>query len=236
MKRTLTVAATILAISGQARAADLPQPRVPVPALPAVYNWTGVYLGVNGGWGDGNSNWTNGTAGETGRFPISGYTVGGTVGANYQIGAYVLGIEGDVDWTNPRGGSGSTCGAISDLVPPPTGRRTQSEWLATIRGRVGYAFDRYLIYGAGGAAFANIQTGLIPSSTFDSTTEAGWTVGGGLEVCFAPNWTARVEYLFLDLPNVTCTTVGNCGGAAGSVVSFDESVVRADVNFKFGAS
>jgi len=234
MKRTVALLATMLAISGQAWAADLPVPALPPPA-PAIYNWTGVYVGVNGGFGDGNSNWTNGTFGETGRFPISGYVIGGTIGANYQIGAYVFGIEGDVDWTHLTGGSGSTCGAISDAVPPPAGCQTQSEWLGTVRGRAGYAVNSVLIYGTGGAAFGNIQTGLIPPSTFDSSTEVGWTIGAGIEVGFAPNWTAKVEYLFVDLPDATCTTVADCGGAVGSTVSFNENIVRAGINFKFGA-
>src|SRR4029077_10770396 len=78
------------------------------------------------------------------------------------------------------GCSGSPCGAISSVVTPPVFCQTQSQWLATVRGRVGYAFDRILLYGTGGAAFGNIQTGLNPPSTFDSTVEAGWTVGAGL--------------------------------------------------------
>ena len=237
MKRTLTLAtvsATVLAIGAQARAADLPVPTLPA-AAPAVYNWTGVYVGVNGGWGDGNSNWTDGGLGETGRFPISGYLAGGTAGFNYQVGAYVFGIEGDFDWSHLTGGSGLTCGAIADAVSPPTGCQTQSEWLGTVRGRVGYAVNSVLIYGTGGAAFGNIQTGLIPPSTFDSATEAGWTIGAGIEVGFAPNWTAKAEYLFVDLQDATCTTVANCGGAVGSTVSFNENIVRAGINFKFGA-
>ena len=153
---------------------------------------------------------------------------------NYQIGEFVFGIEGDGDWTNLHGNSGSTCGAISAVVTPPVSCQTQSQWLATIRGRVGYAFDRILLYGTAGAAFGKIQTGLYPPSTFDSSVETGWTVGGGLEYAFAQNWTAKVEYLFVDLPNGSCTTVGNCGGAAGSIVSFNENIFRAGLNFKFG--
>jgi len=245
MKRMLTLAATVLAISAQARAADLPRPGVPVPPSPVIYNWTGVYVGVNGGWADGISNWTNNCSdctsaptdigGETGAFSVSGYLAGGTAGANYQIGAWVYGIEGDFDWTHLTGSSGSTCGGLSDAVPPPTGCETESEWLATLRGRVGYAFDNILLFGTAGAAVARIKTGLIPPSTFDSSTEAGWAVGAGLEVGFAPNWTAKVEYLFVDLPNATCTTTTNCGAVAGSTVSFNENMVRAGVNFKFGA-
>jgi outer membrane immunogenic protein len=244
MKWTLTLATTVLAIGAQARAADLPRPGPAVPPLPAVYNWTGFYVGVNGGWGDGTSNWTNncidctGSAipgGETGSFSVSGYLAGGTLGWNYQIGSWVYGIEGDFDWTHLTGNSGSTCGGLSDAVPPPTGCETESEWLATVRGRVGYAFNNVLLFGTAGAAVSRIKTGLIPPSTFDSSTEAGWAVGAGLEVGFAPNWTAKVEYLFVDLPNATCTTTTNCGLAAGSTVTFNENMVRAGVNFKFGA-
>jgi outer membrane immunogenic protein len=226
-------AAVVVAAAGQAGAADLPAPHLPPPTPATVYNWTGIYLGINGGFGTGNSNWSDGPIGTTGSFPTSGFLIGGTAGINYQLGDYVFGVEGDGDWTNLNGNSGSTCGAISAFVAPPVSCQTQSQWLATLRGRVGYAFDRILIYGTAGAAFGNIQTGLNPPSTFDSSVEAGWTVGAGLEFAFAQNWTAKVEYLFVDLPNGSCTTVGNCGGAAGSIVSFNENVVRAGVNFKF---
>jgi outer membrane immunogenic protein len=235
MRWTLVAAAAIVvAAAGHARAADLPTPSLPPPLPAAVYNWTGFYLGINGGFGTGNSNWSDGVIGATGSFPTSGFLVGGTAGVNYQLGVYVFGIEGDGDWTNLRGNSGSTCGAISAVVTPPVSCQTQSQWLATVRGRVGYAFDRILLYGTAGAAFGNVQTGLNPPSTFDSAVEAGWTVGAGVEVAFAQNWTAKAEYLFVDLPNATCTTAANCGGAAGSIVSFNENIIRAGINYKFG--
>jgi outer membrane immunogenic protein len=132
----------------------------------ALYNWTGFYLGINGGFGTGHSNWSDGVIGTTGSFPTSGFLVGGTAGVNYQIAEYVFGIEGDGDWTNLRGNSGSTCGAISAVVTPPVSCQTQSRWLATVRGR--------------------------------------------------------------------CTTAASCGGAAGSIVSFNENVIRAGINYKFG--
>ena len=235
MRWTLVAAAAIVvAAAGDARAADLPTPSLPPPLPAAVYNWTGFYLGINGGFGTGNSNWSDGVIGTTGSFPTSGFLVGGTAGVNYQIAEYVFGIEGDGDWTNLRGNSGSACGAISAVVTPPVSCQTQSQWLATVRGRVGYAFDRILLYGTAGAAFGNVQTGLNPPSTFDSAVEAGWTIGAGVEVAFAQNWTAKAEYLFVDLPNATCTAAANCGGAAGSIVSFNESIIRAGVNYKFG--
>jgi outer membrane immunogenic protein len=194
------VAATAIAVAAcrPALAADLPITSYPPPLPVAVYNWTGIYIGINGGFGTGNSNWSVGPIGTTGSFPTSGLLIGGTAGFNYQIGEYVFGIEGDGDWTNLHGNSGSSCGAISAVVIPPVSCQTQGQWLATVRGRVGYAFDRILLYGTGGAAFGNIQTGLNPPSTFDSSVEAGWTVGAGLEFAFAQNWTAKVEYLFVD--------------------------------------
>jgi outer membrane immunogenic protein len=258
MKRMLlTSAAAVLAVGAQAHAADLPVPSLP-PAAPPVFSWTGVYVGVNGGWADGISSWTNNCpgcqslqtsggpspgmtfpGGTSGKFNVSGYIAGGTLGANYQIGPWVYGVEGDFDWTHLTGNTGSTCGGLSLALSPPTGCETESDWLATLRGRVGYAFpglggDNVLIYGTAGGAFARIKTGLIPPSTFDSSTVAGWAVGAGVEVAFAPNWTAKVEYLFVDLPNVTCTTTTNCGVLAGSTVTLNENMVRAGVNFKFG--
>jgi outer membrane immunogenic protein len=227
-------AAAMVAVSGHAFAADLPTRSSPVPLPAAAYNWTGLYLGINAGYGSGNSNWSDGAIGMTGNFPTSGFLVGGTLGANYQMGDYALGIEGDGDWTNLHGNSGTTCSGISTAVPPPVSCQTQSEWLATVRGRLGYAFDRILLYGTAGAAFGNIQAGLNPPSTFDSRLEAGWVAGAGVEFAISANWTAKVEYLFVDLSSGACSTVANCGGAAGSSVSFNENIVRAGVNFKFG--
>jgi len=234
VESTAVAAIVLLTTAAEAFAADLPAPSLPPPSPAANYNWTGVYLGINGGHGTGSSSWSDGAVGGTGSFPTTGFLVGGTIGVNYQIGQYVFGVEGDGDWTNLQGNSGLTCGAISAVVPPPDGCQTQSQWLATLRGRVGYAFDRILLYGTAGAAFGNIQTGLNPPSTFDSGVEAGWTVGAGLEFAFAEHWTAKVEYLFVSLPNGACTTFANCGGAAGSIVSFSESIIRAGINFKFG--
>ena len=231
MKRLAIALAFALAAGGQALAADMPMPYpVPPPAyIPPVpfYNWTGFYIGINGGGAFGTSNWTDPIDGPTGNFNTSGYLIGGTVGANYQIGSWVLGVEGDGDWTNLSGTTfNASCAGF--------GCTTQSNWLATIRGRAGWAWDRVLFYGTAGGAFANVQAaaGALP---FSSTTQAGWTAGVGVEYAFLPNWTAKLEYLFVDLSNASCG-VASCGATGGvnTTVTFNENVVRGGVNFKFG--
>jgi len=232
MNRAFLIAATLsLAATSQVLAADLPPAAAPPPRAPAAYipppplfSWTGFYLGINGGYGFGQSNWSNPNfAAPTGNFNTSGFLIGGTLGANYQMGAFVIGLEGDGDWNDANGTTFNTCGA---------GCTTQGEWLATLRGRAGYAWDRVLFYGTGGAAFGNVQawSGGLP---YASVTQTGWTAGAGVEWAFLPNWTAKVEYLYVDLGNFSCPAA-SCGGALPTTVSFNENIVRAGINYKFG--
>jgi outer membrane immunogenic protein len=228
MKRRLIAGVFALAAGGQAFAADLPMP-APVPPqayVPVVpfYNWTGFHIGINGGGALGNSNWLDSVLGNSGNFTTSGFLIGGTVGANYQVGSFVFGVEGDGDWSNLDGTTANaSCAAV--------GCETRSNWLATVRGRAGWAWDRVLFYGTGGAAFANVQAGA-GALPFSSSTQTGWTAGAGVEYAFAPNWTAKVEYLFVDLANAPCG-FGNCGSAT-TTVSLNENVIRGGINFKFG--
>ncbi|HXD13450.1 MAG TPA: outer membrane protein [Xanthobacteraceae bacterium] len=237
MKRILIAGAVALAAAGgQVLAADLPPaaapPRAPAAYIPPppVFSWTGFYLGINGGYGFGQSSWTNPAFTPTGNFNTSGFLVGGTLGANYQMGAFVIGLEGDGDWNNANGttflGGGVGC------FP---GCNTQSTWLATVRGRAGYAWDRVLFYGTGGAAFGDVQ-GAFGGLPFASGTQTGWTAGAGVEWAFLPNWTAKVEYLYVNLGNFSCPTTSCGAGAppAATSVSFNENIVRAGINYKFG--
>ena len=175
-------------------------------------------------------------ASTTGNFNTTGWLAGGTVGANYEFwGGAVLGVEGDWDWTNLNGTSGAgPCMGSLPGGPPATGCQTSSNWLGTVRGRAGWAFDRVLLYGTGGAAFAPVKATVNRSGLrYDSNTEVGWTAGAGLEFAFAPNWTAKAEYLYVDLNNGTCMAA--CGSAPASAIAakFTENVVRAGINFKF---
>jgi outer membrane immunogenic protein len=230
MKRIFVTVMLSIAAAGSALAADLPQPPPPqapaayIPVTEPVYNWAGIYFGLNGGYGFGNSDWTGGAA-SSGSFSTSGFLVGGTAGVNFQFDEFVLGAETDLDYA-PITGNGPGAFCINCT--------TSSTWLGTTRVRAGYAADRVLFYGTGGLAYGNVQ-----ASAFDTTnsnTEIGWTAGVGIEAAFADNWTARLEYLFVDLKDGSCTTAcgtGTVAGAPSQSVSFDESLIRAGVDFKF---
>ena len=118
----------------------------------------------------------------------------------------------------------------------PGGCTTQSDWLATVRGRAGYAWDRVLFYGTGGAAFGDLQAaaGVLP---FNSTTQVGWTAGAGVEFAFTPNLTGKVEYLYVDLGSQSCAVASCAGGTfaipAVTTVPLTENVIRAGINYKF---
>jgi outer membrane immunogenic protein len=225
MKRIFVTAMLSIAAAGSALAADLPQPAPPPPQAPAmyvpavapVYNWGGIYIGLNGGYGFGSSAWTGGGL-ATGDFNTSGFLVGGTVGFNYQWDAFVVGAETDLDYTGISG-STSTCG---------TSCQTANDWLGTTRARVGYAADRVLFYGTAGVAYGNVQANA--NGVTGSSTEIGWTAGAGVEAAFADNWTARIEYLYVDLSDASCGAP--CAPASVSV-SFTQSLIRAGVDFKF---
>jgi outer membrane immunogenic protein len=259
MIRLLTLVCAFIGISGSAFASDLPPrapPRAPavyVPAVVPVYNWAGIYFGINGGYGFGSSTWTdplNPTGSTSGSFHINGGLVGGTLGINFQADGFVFGIEGDIDWQSLQGKSSSlfctsvfTSGAIAAAAAGAS-CETKSNWLGTIRGRIGYAADRVLFYATGGGAFGNVEAGLV-GLPLQSTTKGGWTAGAGVEWAFAENWTAKIEYLYVALGNVSCNTTASCGFdapataaptaavPANDTVKFTENMIRAGVNFKF---
>jgi outer membrane immunogenic protein len=134
----------------------------------------------------------------------------------------VAGIEGDIDWSGINGSTTNLC---------PPGCKTSNTWLATVRGRLGYAADRFMPYITGGAAFGNIKAS-VPGVAQTSSDNSGWTIGAGLEAAFAPNWTAKVEYLYVDLGTFNCGL--NCGGGlVTDNVSFHANLLRAGVNYKF---
>ena len=214
-------------------------------SLPSAVNWTGVYLGLNGGFTFGASDWTDSVTGTSSdNFSTLGFVFGGTVGANYQAGSWVFGAEADGDWANSSGFGTFTTTSTSSLCAG--GCLTKNSWLATVRGRAGYAFDRFLAYGTVGAAFGNIQANF-SNNPVTTSTKTGWAIGAGVEYALGFNWSAKAEYLFVDLGSGSCTTdcaLQNPGGLGpnplgpptipGVIVQFNESIIRAGLNYKFG--
>jgi outer membrane immunogenic protein len=224
MKRVILAALAVVTMMGAANAADLPRRHAMPTKAPAYvepgYNWTGFYAGINGGYGFGHSDW-GAPAGSSG-FNVNGGLVGGTLGYNYQMGRVVFGLEGDVDWSDIRGSTvnlpclGSSC-------------ETHNSWLATARGRIGYTFNRVMPYVTAGAAFGDVKMNAVGLAS-ETDTRAGWTAGGGAEFALTGPWTAKVEYLYVDLGKANCTAA-SCG--VSTDVDFNTSLVRAGFNYRF---
>jgi outer membrane immunogenic protein len=218
------------------------------PAVVAsVYSWTGFYVGVEGGgdWGRSQhyeNNPASATFGlpQTGGINLSGALAGGTVGYNYQINNIVIGIENDISWTNIKGSA--------NLIPPFVTTQifqTSQTWLDTLRGRIGYAWDRVLVYGTGGASFTNekilLCDPIAAGCAGQSRTVTGWTAGVGAEYAFTDNWSVKLEYLHADFGRqayvATPTPALFANGAsffAPRIVSLTDDIVRVGVNYKFG--
>ena len=190
----------------------------------SAYSWTGFYVGVNGGGGWGHSRHDFEAAGTTtGDYRIRGATAGGTLGANLQAGGLLLGLEGDMNWSD-IGGSDS-CPNVNFTC------RTRNKWLATARGRVGYALDRFLPYVTTGAAFGDVHTE-IPDFGSSREAEVGWTIGGGLEAGIVRVLSAKMEYLYVDLG--TFNTIGTgVDFFLKHSHQLTEHIARVGVNYKF---
>jgi outer membrane immunogenic protein len=196
-----------------AGAADLLPFKAPAPV--SVFSWDGFYLGVNAGYGWGSNPWTSEGVFESAAVsasnanPSFNHVLGGVqAGANYQMGSWVVGVEADV---SALGEKGSDTGTVIAGGTPGifTSASSQTDWLALFTGRLGYAWDRALFYAKGGVAAGDTKDNLAIFSNvgtpafFDLGTKTnlmvGWTVGGGIEYAFAPRWTAKIEYNYVDL-------------------------------------
>jgi outer membrane immunogenic protein len=182
-----------------ASAADIPV-RAPVrapAAIPApVFSWTGCYIGghVGGGWA--NKDWNDNIGGTS--HTADGVIAGGQVGCDYQTGVWVFGAEGQFSWANLDGES------VNPAFPTETDR-SKIDFVGTVTGRLGYAVDRSLFYVKGGGAWVNEKFSITDTAVggavhFDggSQTRWGWTVGAGFEYAFAPGWSAKIEYNYMD--------------------------------------
>jgi outer membrane immunogenic protein len=230
--RSLLMAAVFSgAAIASAQAADL-SPRyatkAPPPAayVPDAFNWTGFYIGANVGGAWSQANWTNPVSGLGDHLSGAGVIGGGQIGANYQVGSWVFGVEGEFSGTSLR---------PSDTDAAGFQHSTSVDWTSTVTGRLGYAWNRALIYGKGGVAFADerdtITSPLGVSASTGNQTRTGWTAGGGVEYALDRNWSAKIEYDYLGLgtQSVPATLPG---GAPGSV-NLNIQKVIAGVNYRF---
>jgi len=235
MRALLLSTVALAAISSTALAADLPSRTAPVtPVYAPVFTWTGLYVGLNAGVGWANN--TNVFISDT-RFGSSslsvgsdaGFVGGGQIGYNFQTGAFVFGVETDIQYAdlsskaNWSGYSYSFNGG-------------GSQYFGTVRARVGYAFDRVLVYVTGGLAYGGLNTNWWGGNN----SNTGWTLGGGVEYAFTNNWTAKIEGLYVNLDQGSHAEIVNyiAGGLPGTAsVSRGSSqgggVVRVGVNYKF---
>jgi outer membrane immunogenic protein len=235
MKKFLLASAALVAMSFSASAADLPRKAPPAPvAVAPVYDWNGFYIGVMGGyaWSD-RASVTVGGVTFTGAGNLQGGFVGGTLGYNFApVGsAFLFGIEADGAWANiNRSVTGPTAfGAItiSDKI----------DAIGSLTGRLGWTFGPGLIYVKGGWAWADqtlSATLAAPAAVLtasQSNFHSGWTVGGGLEYLFAPNWSGKIEYMYADIGT---TTFGNGTLVAGGVgVGHTLHTIKGGINYHF---
>ncbi len=257
---------TTLAMGGPALAADLPL-KAPAPMVAPAFSWTGFYIGVNGGGAWGHSDVSTSTVfSPTGYFAItsppainavgaqhidtSGGTAGGQVGYNWQSGAMVIGVEADIDWL---GLSGTATGSALYPFFAPAGftvsSSMKSDWLFTLRPRLGFAANHWLLYVTGGLAVADVKANFLFTDTFAtalesaaiSQTKAGWTAGVGAEYAFAGPWSVKIEYLHVDLGSVSATSTNLTAGTPpvafptnvfSHSVNLTTDIVRAGINFR----
>jgi len=249
MKRVVVALAGGLLCGGQALAADLPMP-APPPRAPAAYipvaplfSWTGIYIGGNAG-----AAWNRGTVsdavGNSFTLPSNNavFAGGGQVGGNWQMGALVLGVEGQFDWlSNQNNASAGIPIGVNTIQVISTDR-----WLTTLTGRIGFAADHWLFYAKGGGAWVGNQSFTVNNVTtgqsFSSSSggwNTGWTVGGGIEWAFAGPWSAKIEYDYIKLSsnNFTVPAGSITGLPAGDVFTTanrNTQTVLFGVNYRFG--
>ena len=242
MKKILLVTASLIALGAAAPAvaADLaarPYTKAP-PMIAAIYDWSGFYIGANGGWGSSRNSWDLTTAGgaflgNEGSHNSTGGTVGGQVGYRWQAGTWVFGLEAQGNWADFSGNNTS-------LVFPGLVNRSKVDAFGLFTGQVGYAANNVLFYAKGGAAVTsntyriNTLGGALSGTTGDDTRWGG-VVGVGLEYGFAPNWSVAVEYDHLFMQDRTYNFVSPAGVAFGTDrIRQDIDLVTARLNYKFG--
>jgi len=201
--RKFLVPAFTLATTSLACAADLPAPYYTTPAPLSAFSWAGPYLGANAGyeWGQVTNNQTQ----------PSGLAGGIQAGYNWQIGQFVWGGETDLQFSS-----------ANDTVAP---WQFSNPWFGTLRGRAGVALGNVLVFGTAGLAYGSL-TADTAANLSDTRTSVGWAAGLGIEVGFAPRWSAKAEWLYLDLSDRSFSVTGTNNG-------LEANLLRLGVNYHF---
>lgn len=232
--RLALTGAALAALTGTAIAADLPA-KAPVRVAPiAAVNWTGFYIGGHLGYAQSRAKLGDPTTpGITMTDTLKGFLGGGQIGFNYQMNNWVLGLEADI--------SGSNADATQTVVNTATNnadRATEKlRWTSLLTARLGYSFDRALVYVKGGAAFGGFRidaqdlvTGGFSNNSYN---HAGWTVGAGIEYALNTNWSVRAEYGYLAFGTKTLTLRDNTGATTQATIKQDVHQFKSGVNYRF---
>jgi outer membrane immunogenic protein len=256
--RLLAVVAVGFAFASFANAADLRMPLKAEPAAIAAFNWTGYYIGASGGaaWtkADVGLNPVNGAVPNYRPEDIPGVAALGTTslngtsaifgaktGYNFQFSSWVAGLEADFSYFHTN----RSVTAVGNPFPAFAGSMAlntsvTTDWLATIRPRIGYAFDRTLIYATGGVAFGKVKfsntdvefafngAGFGNEASSSSQTRVGWAVGGGFDYALTRNWIVSAEYLHVDLGSISASGLVTSGNAATATLNFSTKL-RSDI-------
>ena len=240
MKKVLLSTVALIAFAAPAAAADLaarPYVKAPPAPIAVVYDWSGFYIGVNGGWGSSRKCWDfidPVFGGPEGCHDATGGTAGGQIGYRWQASSWVFGLEAQGNWADFQGNNVS-------LINPAFRNESRIDAFGLFTGQVGWAANNVLFYIKGGAAVTadrfrvfDTPTGVLLGTTGDDTRWGG-TVGAGLEFGFAPNWSAGIEYNHLFMQDRTHTFVDTTGAFFGTDrIRQDVDIVTARINYRFG--
>lgn len=244
MRRFTIAALPLLAFAAIASASDLPRgPRYQaLPPVQVASAWDGFYAGGNlgGGWANARSDFSAaGVLFGTADNHMAGFAGGAQLGYNWQRGSYVFGAETDFQLANVKGSLSTSCPAAQCGVPLAASYEQKMPWFGTVRGRLGYAQDGWLLYVTGGYAYARLTTdasasaGGLAASLSQQDFRNGWTVGGGVEVALTSRWSLKTEYLYMDFGSKTTTWTATGLPPLSDSTRLNVNLVRTGVNYRF---
>ena len=241
MKKVFLSTVALIAFAAPAAAADLaarPYTKAPPAPIAVVYDWSGFYIGANGGWGSSRKCWDAVTAAGVfvvadGCHDATGGTAGGQIGYRWQAGTWVFGLEGQGNWADFRGSNVS-------LAFPGFVNTSKIDAFGLLTGQIGLAWNNVLLYVKGGGAVTgdrftvNTTIGNVLVATAQDQTRWGGTVGAGLEFGFAPGWSAGVEYDHLFMQDKTTTFTPVVGPVFSDRIRQDVDLVTVRINYRWG--